>query len=113
MAEPWPWWHTYFMTDLGLPPTSKEAIGRRLVLTRRALGLTPGVFASTAGIAKSTYSNYEGGGRTPALSFAIRLCERFELTLDWIYLGDPSGLKYTLAEQIIRLRHERNTASKK
>ena len=101
------------MTDLGLPPNSKEAIGRRLQLTRRALGLTPGTFASGAGIPKNTYSQYESGTRTPALLFAVKLCDRFELTLDWIYRGDPSGLKYTLAEQIIRLRRERNSASRK
>jgi transcriptional regulator with XRE-family HTH domain len=101
------------MTDLGLPPTSKEAIGRRLSLTRRALGLTASVMASNAGINKNTYSQYESGTRVPALPFAIKLCDRFDLTLDWLYRGDPSGLKYTLANQIIRLRRERNTASSK
>ena len=101
------------MTDLGLPPMSKEAVGRRLQLTRRALDLAPGVFASTAGIAKNTYSQYESGERMPKLEFALKLCDRFELTLDWIYRGDPSGLKYNLADQIISLRRERNTASRK
>ncbi len=105
--------NTDSMTDLGLPATSKEAIGKRLQLTRRALSLTPGAFASAADIPKNTYSQYESGARTPNLLFAIRLCDRFELTLDWIYRGDPSGLKYTLADQIIRLRRERNTASRK
>ena len=101
------------MTDLGLPPTSPEAIGLRLALTRKALGMTPGVFATNADIPKNTYSQYESGTRVPALPFAIRLCDRFELTLDWIYRGDPSGLKYTLADQIIRLRRQRNTPSGK
>ena len=101
------------MTDLGLPPTSKEAVGRRLQLTREALKFAPGVFAAGAGIAGNTYSQYENGVRSPQLPFAIKLCERYELTLDWIYRGDPSGLKYNLAEQIIRLRQQRNTQSQK
>ena len=70
-------------------------------------------FAAGAGIQKSTYSNYEKGEREPTVENAIKLCDRYELTLDWIYRGDPSGLKYTLADQIIRLRRERNTTIRK
>ena len=101
------------MSDLDLEPTSKEATGRRLRLTRRALDLESGAFASAAGIAKNTYSQYESGERMPKLEFALRLCDRFELTLDWIYRGDPSGLKYSLADQIIRLRRQGNSTSRK
>jgi transcriptional regulator with XRE-family HTH domain len=101
------------MSDLGLPPTSKEAVGRRLQLTREALRLGPGAFAAGASIAGNTYSQYENGERRPQLDFAIKLCERYELTLDWIYRGDPSGLKYNLADQIIRLRQQRNIPSQK
>lgn len=101
------------MTDLGMPPTSKKAMGLRLLLTRSALRLTSGHFASAAGIPKNTYSQYESGVRAPTLKYAIKLCDRFELTLDWLYRGDPSGLKYTLAAEIIRLRQERNTSRRK
>ena len=101
------------MSDLGLPPLSAEAAAKRLQLTREALKLAKGVFAAQAGIPRNTYSQYEEGKRLPQIDFAIRLCDRYELTLDWIYRGDPSGLKYNLAEQIIRLRRERNTPSRK
>ena len=101
------------MSDLELPPTSKEAMCKRLELTRNALKLAPGVFATQAGIPKNTYSQYETGVRMPRIDFALRLCERYELTLDWIYRGDPSGLKYNLADQIIRLRHKSNTPIRK
>ena len=101
------------MTDLGLDPKSEEAVGRRLQLTREALDMKIGKFAKSAGIAFNTYSQYESGIRIPVLGNAIKLCERYELTLDWIYRGDPSGLKYNLAEQIIRLRRERNSARRK
>lgn len=101
------------MSDLDLYPTSKEAVGLRLQLTRGALKLESGVFASAAGIAKNTYSQYESGIRLPKLDFALKLCERFGLTLDWVYRGDPSGLQYALANEIIRLRRERNSARRK
>lgn len=101
------------MSDLGMPSTSRKAIGRRLELTREALGLGAGEFATRAGIGKSAYSNYASGDREPTTKQAIKLCETYELTLDWIYRGDPSGLKYNLAQQIIRLRRESNSASRK
>ena len=78
------------MDDLQLEPLSKAAIGKRLELTRLALGLAPGLFASRAGIGKNTYSQYESGAREPKLKFALKLCQSYELTLDWIYRGDPS-----------------------
>ena len=101
------------MVDLTSPPTSPIAVGRRLQLTREALESAQGTFAGSAGIPKNTYSQYEGGKRLPRLDFAVRLCDRYELTLDWIYRGDPSGLKYNLAEKIIELRHARNIKATK
>ncbi len=101
------------MDDLGLPPLSKKAVGERLALTRSAFGLSQGAFAESAGIADNTYNQYEQGVRLPLVENALKLCERFDLTLDWIYRGDPSGLKYNLAERIIRMRRKRNTSSKR
>ena len=111
IAQFTPQWHTLQMDDLKRPPTSKKAIGIRLELTRLALGMKPGDFASRAGIAKSTYSNYASGAREPDLALALKLCNTYELTLDWIYRGDPSGLKYALANKINKLRQERNRLS--
>lgn len=93
------------MTDLDFPPTSPEAIARRLFLTRHALGIEEqGAFALAAGTERSTYNNYEKGKRIPKLDQAIRLCDTYELTLDWIYRGDPSGLPYGLGTKINKLR---------
>lgn len=95
------------MSDLSHPPTSKEAIAIRLRMTRLALGFDQqNLFAQTAGAAVSTYNNYEKAERIPNLDHAIRLCERFELTLDWLYRGDPSGLSYALANKINKIRSD-------
>lgn len=83
---------------------SKHAIGRRLELTRRAIGLSQSEFAQRADLAKNSYNQYETGTNRPQLEAAIKLVDAYRLTLDWIYLGDPSGLRFDLAEAIKALR---------
>lgn len=88
---------------------SKEAIGLRLELTRAVFGLQQNEFCSRAGIATNTYNNYEQGIRTPSLENAISLCKTYDLTLDWLFLGDPSGLRYDTADAIKALKQARIT----
>jgi len=76
-----------------------QAIARRLIRTREALRLTPTEICRRAGLETNAYSNWEGGLR-PGIDGAIALCLAFGLTLDWIYLGDPSGLPYELAVKL-------------
>ena len=83
---------------------SKQAIGTRLELTRRALGLAQGEFAERAGLSRNAYNQYETGTNRPQLEAAFKLCDTYRLTLDWIYFGDPSGLRFDLAEAIKVLR---------
>lgn len=101
------------MPDLPTDPTSDEAIGARLELTREALGLSQREFAKAGEIGETAYSNYKKGARETPIHFAIKLCDHFDLTLDWIYRGDPSGLRYRLANKINESRQERNKAKKK
>jgi transcriptional regulator with XRE-family HTH domain len=77
------------------------AIGKRLVATRLAIGLNQSEFAKKAGISVSTYNNYEKGVSQPRLDYAFALCDTYDLTLDWIYEGDPSRLPYSLAKQLV------------
>ena len=91
--------------------TSKTAIGNRLVLTREVMGLAAKDFAAAADIAPSTYSNYEIGLKRPSVDNALGLCEQHELTLDWIYRGDPDGLPMDLRRAIreaLRVRRSAN-----
>jgi transcriptional regulator with XRE-family HTH domain len=90
------------MAALSTPPrpTSVDAIAARLRATREALDLNQSQFASGAGIAKNTYNMYEAGNGRPELDKAIQLCERYGLTLDWIYRGIRAGLPYYLAEKL-------------
>lgn len=77
---------------------SAEAVGQRLTLTRQALGLAQNEFAKRAGISPSRFNHYETGRHLPSLDAAQSLCDAHDLTLDWIFRGDASGLRYSLVE---------------
>lgn len=81
-----------------------DGIGYRLQLTRRVWGLQQQEFADRADINASAYNQYERGKRTMSVAHAHKLCDAFELTMDWIYRGDPSGLRHATAEAIKALR---------
>lgn len=79
-------------------------VGRRLALTRKALGLIQTQIAEDTGLDQPRYSQYESGKRLLTLEAAMLLCERYNLTLDWLFRGDPSGLPYRLADAIKKAR---------
>ena len=86
-----------------LATTSLSAISKRLRITRQVAGLSQTEFAARAGIAKNAYNQYESAKQRPSLDSAIALAKTHKLTLDWIYLGDASGLRYETAEAIAKL----------
>ena len=85
----------------------RAAVGARLKLTREALGKKQGDFARDAGIKKNTYNQYETGTNLVSLDEAHKLCDAHNLTLDWIYRGDQSNLKSSLADAIKAIRQVR------
>ena len=86
---------------------SKRSIGERLELVRNILGKSQDAFATAAGIARNTYSQYKTGTNTPNLDEAHKLCDRWGLTLDWIYRGDTRGLSPDLSAAIEAMRRAR------
>ena len=73
-----------------------KEIGQRLLITRSALGLEQSEFADSAGIPRMAYKMYENGDVEPSVDTASMICNAFDLTLDWIYRGNTSGLTYKL-----------------
>lgn len=78
-------------------------VGRRLRLTREALRLGQNEFAGRANIAPNTYNQYETGARLISIGRAVALCDQYQLTLDWVYRGEPGNLPYKLASAIAAL----------
>lgn len=87
----------------------KGAVAERLRITRDALGLKQGAFGQAADIKRNTYNQYETGKNLISLDEAHKLCDAHSLTLDWIYRGDASGLRYDLAEAIKAIRSARRS----
>jgi transcriptional regulator with XRE-family HTH domain len=85
-------------------PESTKAIGERLRLTRLALN-----FRTQAAICRKisedknfaqVWNNWEKGRDRINVDNAILLCQKFRLTLDWIYRGDNGMLPAALATRI-------------
>jgi transcriptional regulator with XRE-family HTH domain len=71
---------------------SNADIGRRLVALRDALKLNQSAFAQLIDVSQPAVNNYERAIRRPEIDVAIKIQMRTGVTLDWIYLGDRSGL---------------------
>jgi len=68
-------------------------IARRLVETREALGFSSQAeFCKEIGVEKNVYNPFEKGKRRITLDVAMRIKARFNIPLDWIYVGDASAL---------------------
>lgn len=85
--------------ELDVLDTSK-ALGKRLVATREALGLSAADLCRRIDCKPNRWSQYETGERRITLEIADRLCDEFRLSLDWIYRGDPSALSNLLRIEI-------------
>jgi transcriptional regulator with XRE-family HTH domain len=48
------------------------------------------------------YSQYETGARPLTIDAALRICNEYGLTLDWLYRGERSTLPHKLAIDIAR-----------
>lgn len=93
--------------------TTRLETSRRLRETRLALGYDNATkYAREAGIGGKTYLNYENGYR-PGLREAIKLCEHYHLSLDWIYFGEPSALLSMPADVVDKIRNYKSVPSTK
>jgi transcriptional regulator with XRE-family HTH domain len=96
-------WHCVMMPRRA-NKLSADPIARRLALTRRALGYEiQEEFAREAGITPNAYNTSETGARRLPFNQARRLCERYGLTIEWLYEGVPDRLPHALAMRLMGL----------
>lgn len=84
---------------------SKEGFAARIKALRLAFGpelgrTTQSAFADYVGVGLTTWNNYEKLGVRPDLDAARKLVAKFGVTLDWVYEGDPRGLRLDLLERL-------------
>lgn len=89
----------YAMVDIR--QTHPKEIARRLIRARNALGKSSSAFAEDAGLSRTQYANYEAGSRI-GIDAAIKLCNAYPLTLDYIYLGEHNTLPSGFADNVRR-----------
>lgn len=94
-------------------PTSQRAIAERMILTRRALGMTTTQMCKLLGSSSggSLWSNYEVGRRVIPPKHMLILYDKKGITADWVYLGDPSRLPDDLRLIIKELMQPRRRRS--
>lgn len=75
---------------------AKEEIAKRLQITRLALGhATQAAFCRVLGVVTpQRWNNYESGRDRLTLNLALAMRRKFpQVTLDWLFCGDKSGLR--------------------
>lgn len=78
----------------------KEVVAARLVALLDALGVHAAVLCRQIGIHPNRWSQYATAERELTLDVATRLKERYGATLDWLYMGDESGLPQRIIEKL-------------
>ena len=68
----------------GTHKLSKKEIGKRLKLVRKKYNLTQSELADFLNTSQSTISAYESGRTTLLTSFALAICEKYKISLDWL-----------------------------
>jgi transcriptional regulator with XRE-family HTH domain len=95
-------------------PYSRTEIGKRLELTRRALGHTTTEMCKLMGSATngSAWTNYETGRRRMSIKHALRLVKAIPgLSLDWIYRDRLHENSKELRDKIIDAKLGRDNSA--
>jgi transcriptional regulator with XRE-family HTH domain len=81
--------------------TPKTELGRRLLISRLALGYDQqNKFALDAGIEPQTYNPWETGSRTLTQNGARLLRDKYQLPVEWLFEGVPDRLPHGLVRKI-------------
>lgn len=79
---------------------SDENIARRLIAAREKLGKTQVDFAGKLNIAKNTLNGYEKAERRLTIETAIRIRDRFGISVDWLLFGDVGQPSHEMALEL-------------
>jgi ribosome-binding protein aMBF1 (putative translation factor) len=82
-------------------PMTPKNVGRRLLRTREALGLSQAEFCRQIGVERNLYNPFEKGRRRITIGVAMKIRDRYGITLDWIYAGEPHALPSDLYHKLV------------
>jgi transcriptional regulator with XRE-family HTH domain len=86
-----------------LDPRTLPALTHRMKLLRLTTGLSAADFARKTDMTRAMWHNIETGFSRVGIDAAMKLCDKYHITLDWIYRGRhdarlPHGLAKRLQE---------------
>lgn len=86
-----------------LPPYSDmmRGYGQRLVAARKALGMSARALADLLGVSPQRLSHWETEKHPPDITAMVALQRMRGVSLDWIYAGDPTGLKLPILQALV------------
>ena len=73
-------------------PIARKTLPKRLHLTLDALEASQADVCRATGLKANRLSQYVSGERPLTLDAAVKICDAYGVTLDWLFLADPSGL---------------------
>lgn len=82
---------------------TRVALGRRLRLTREVIGISQTEAAKRLGIASNTYNMMENGKNFPSFETLHAIVDLYQIDMNWLLLGEPSGLRYDQADTLRKL----------
>lgn len=91
----------------------KGQVGRRLRATIEALGVTPAAVAKAFDVSPSKLGNWLRGDNYPSEWFVKRFCDRYGVTMDWLYRGMVSGIDKGLADTLWASEEAQDVAAPK
>lgn len=84
----------------------KRDVAARLQLTLEALDLRQADVAATLGISQSKLGNWLRGDTYPNEFLMALFCDRYGVTMDWLYRGLIYGLPSAVADGLAKARRE-------
>jgi transcriptional regulator with XRE-family HTH domain len=81
-------------------PAAVPEIARRLRMLRMAVAESITDLSIQTGITRSAWSNYENGSSRIGVDAAMKLCDRYHVSLDWIYRGLDAMIPHGLAKRL-------------
>lgn len=86
----------------------KSDVARRLTNLRELLKLSQGEFGTAVGLSQPRYSQYETGVRLLPPEVAITICDKFLVTMDWIYRGEPGAMAWDLWNRLREIQESKS-----
>ena len=89
----------------------EDKVAARLDAVMKAFGIEPyPKLAEICDATKSAVSNWMNRYNLPRVPEMIRLCERTDITLDWLYRGSEAGMNPKLLMELNRILREKDSS---